>query len=1018
MRTYRGQINLKLKALSTDNTYLYYQKKIPYDIQAENKKDRDFIISSIVRQAQVEPEMESEVLQVEVIQKNIIHYGQLNTASINQIRMRLYTAPQINKYTKHDWDTKNGTCVLDYLIYRYKNVKGMIKKMKKETLIDILDPSEEDDILNKGITINHIKNFCSYFNITLYAIDDFGHLIDYQPRISKGHKYPVLCFRISNNHIYPIEDEKKIRSIYAKQVQHNVKSDVFKEEKSIETTTKNIQYVDDIQSQFNYHLYVKNIIPTSVYIDSEHNIVQYEIDDINYCYNPYHKEIEHSSSLFNIPYKNQQIGTHSLELAKQLLIELPYSNHSIPVLQTLIKAKKNRTHHGFIDCIPSASSELQAYDINKCYRYALHNPIEPFIILSFKDDWKKYKKSKTIPLGLFNVETEDTTLFKGNNIYSTSMIKHAIKHKIPFKITHQLLASKKVHKSFFRPYIDTIVKTFGETPFTKHLINSFTGQLGRHENKKSKCAINKDLQQVLLHFIKNPNNTFCLDLSNDVPNLFEPHPYYTEDNTYYYEDDIHKENPYNYYDNPYNSSYYFYGNDTTTYFTSSMLPIYIQLLDDANILLYNLQQEIIKSGGTPVARKVDCVVAINSTYNPPISSLWGKYRKCEPPVIRSLQFPSDFQFKLKNWIKNPKIKSSNHIQHIINTYLTHNKSFLIAGKAGTGKSYLKEKIIEYLTKNNLKPFKLAPTNIVAINMLGSTIHAGAIISKDNKISKKRLTDIKKRYDYIIVEEISMITTELWKILETIKLYTNIPFILIGDYRQLPPVEDDPIDYINHSSVKYIADYNFVELTELQRYSEELAQVADDVYDDKQIDINNYPEHSHTPINLCYYNTTRKKINTLYNIIPSDEPYIKLKKIKSEKYSQDIYLHPNLPVIAYKTYRLEDYSIYFANGERFIVSYFNEDIVSLYNERLDENLKPSLYTIEIPLEEFQNYFLLNYCTTVHKAQGTTITQPYNIYDWDKMSNRMKYTAITRAKELDLIGISSSCNIPSAVEVSCV
>ena len=54
--------------------------------------------------------------------------------------------------------------------------------------------------------------------------------------------------------------------------------------------------------------------------------------------------------------------------------------------------------------------------------------------------------------------------------------------------------------------------------------------------------------------------------------------------------------------------------------------------------------------------------------------------------------------------------------------------------------------------------------------------------------------------------------------------------------------------------------------------------------------------------------------------------------------------------------------------------------------------------------FNKYFRLNYCSTIHKAQGETIRDNFNIYEWNIMNEKMKYTAITRAINIKNIGIN--------------
>ena len=50
----------------------------------------------------------------------------------------------------------------------------------------------------------------------------------------------------------------------------------------------------------------------------------------------------------------------------------------------------------------------------------------------------------------------------------------------------------------------------------------------------------------------------------------------------------------------------------------------------------------------------------------------------------------------------------------------------------------------------------------------------------------------------------MITKELWRRLAFVKRATGVIFLLLGDDKQLPPVEDEVIDdYFHHSAVKYL-----------------------------------------------------------------------------------------------------------------------------------------------------------------------------------------------------------------------
>ena len=77
----------------------------------------------------------------------------------------------------------------------------------------------------------------------------------------------------------------------------------------------------------------------------------------------------------------------------------------------------------------------------------MYNPIEEWIKLDFNDGWTVYTGGD-IQLGLYYAETNDITLFKKSDIYSSAIIKKAIEEDIKLKITHQLLTKKQRKQRF------------------------------------------------------------------------------------------------------------------------------------------------------------------------------------------------------------------------------------------------------------------------------------------------------------------------------------------------------------------------------------------------------------------------------------------------------------------------------------------------------------------------------------------------------------------------------------------
>lgn len=128
--------------------------------------------------------------------------------------------------------------------------------------------------------------------------------------------------------------------------------------------------------------------------------------------------------------------------------------------------------------------------------------------------------------------------------------------------------------------------------------------------------------------------------------------------------------------------------------------------------------------------------------------------------------------------------------------LLKGENLCLTGEAGTGKSYVINAFINYISENTKKNIIVtAPTGIAAINVGGATLHrtfkAGTEPLVDNK--NIRVPDVIKSADIIIIDEISMCRVDLFDYVARIilkceeKERKKIQLIVVGDFFQLPPV---------------------------------------------------------------------------------------------------------------------------------------------------------------------------------------------------------------------------------------
>ena len=941
-------------------------------------------INELVREQRqiLEEDYNRDIIDGAPVRQEIYNDRTRKQRNIRFIRMRDSSAPHIDGFPAQPWDTKQGTCVIDYLFHRYQ-IKRKIPT--KEHLINILQENDEEDIITNGVSTHNIENFARYIKIPIYVLNDFDEIEHYyDPPNSSTKHYPTLVYRISNNHFYPIEDPNKKKHFIMK-ILKNQKNPCNLLEGTINQQHE-YTYIENPKEQIINNFKNNNILPNKVFM-TDNEITGFSLNDTSYKYQQFYKEIQDMNKKFNL--SSTTLTTAILDLLKKTLSQLnPISTHNSDILNQLIKAKENRIHHGYIDgyhhISPPDETTLCAWDINKCYRSVLYNPTEKWITLEWTDDFKPYTSSnktlcltsrsvlrtprraydrRSLPLGLYYVETNDNTLFKGNNIYSSSILNYAKRNtNIHFKIKSQLIPSRSFPKSIFKEYINTIITTFGETDFSKQLINMLTGMLGKHKSTHYKLNLNTDIEQVLDYALKQPTKIIVDDIMDDETNPL-----------------------------------YLYGTKYERINNETYLPIYIQIIDQSNIKLYEMTKIITSLGHTPIYRKTDCVVfqknnkKIYPQYNPE-KHKWGQFRKVSVPNLNNTVPKEQFKMSNQNWnIHN--ITNSNQVDDLYN--IVKDNSILISGPAGTGKTYLVNSLLtKYLDRS--KTLITSFTNRCALNWDdASTLHSSFKITDNGKIGMK-LDNFKlfcKKYDYIIIDEISMIPKDIWKIISIVKDNSTTKFILIGDENQTAPIEFfsfQKICYMNQSGVKYIADYNKIILQDVQRYDKNLKVILENLINDIPVDLSLFPHKPEAKINLSFTNKTRVNINKQHN---SKQGLFIAKN--DNRYSQDMYIYEGCPVIAYKTDKNEKQ---FVNSEQFTILHYDNEYINLYSER-----KSEIHLIEIPISIFADNFTLGYCMTAHKSQGTTIKEEFNIYDWDKMDKNLKYTALSRATSIQQVGI---------------
>lgn len=212
--------------------------------------------------------------------------------------------------------------------------------------------------------------------------------------------------------------------------------------------------------------------------------------------------------------------------------------------------------------------------------------------------------------------------------------------------------------------------------------------------------------------------------------------------------------------------------------------------------------------------------------------------------------------------------------------LLKGQNVFLTGEAGTGKSFLLNQFVTKVKDKNV--LLTAPTGIAALNINGATLHrtfhlATDIVGLAQEPSDTSISDVVKKADILIIDEISMCRLDVFeKVLKSIlKADRKIQIVLVGDFLQLPPVlvDKEKEVYESFHGKKIFAfesdlwkEFNFVtkQLTEVVRqkdldFIENLNKCR---YGDKSCleYFNNLDNEAENVIQICGRNKDVKMIN--------------------------------------------------------------------------------------------------------------------------------------------------------------
>ena len=372
------------------------------------------------------------------------------------------------------------------------------------------------------------------------------------------------------------------------------------------------------------------------------------------------------------------------------------------------------------------------------------------------------------------------------------------------------------------------------------------------------------------------------------------------------------------------------------------------------------------------------------------------------------------------------------------------KNIFLTGAAGSGKTYLLNKYINYLKDNEVEIAVTASTGIAATHLQGTTIHSWSGIGVRDNLTNKDLVKLRdtnhikrnyKKTKVLIIDEISMLHTYQLDMVDSIarfilgcdEAFGGIQTVLCGDFFQLPPISSAPLkgekQFAFEASAWKEGDFHVCYLSEQHRQgADPLLTILNDIRSGTA------GEHTKVPLRTRYkkephgatkatklysrnINVDAINENELAGIHGEEKTFTMVTMgfsalVEGLKKSCLAPEQLNLKIGAEVMFIKNDASGRYVNGTRCVVVGFNKSdpgwpIVKTYDNKTitvypeewkyDDNGIVRATIMQVPLR-------LAWAITIHKSQGMTLDAA-EIDLGDAFEPGMGYVALSRVRSLN-------------------
>lgn len=969
--------------------------------------------------------------------KNFIDWKSRDTEHISINYKYISTDIDLDKDTfKSAIEKKNyikNECWINCIVEMYQDFLFNRKRepLTREKLLKLIDKTEDD--IKEGITISQMIPFFDKYNIPVKLFDMSYNLRWRHNQNNINSQIKPLYVLMKDNHIYVLNHDLK-RLEQKLNEEHHVKltasDNYYVNEKSQYNTFKMLESLDDIIKIIKDHISnhpdeKKDEQHTFNCIYKTNKLEKLLFECIESGYQPQVKfqagSIQNISikikGKFNFLIRNQNLLPDCIDGEIQVDREDEYNKMFIA---------QGEFHDAIF--IPSHKSYYSKYDVDIMDEYrtvaqsGLLKQVDPYAKITEIDVSKAYTKSlsQITKIPIFN-EFDIFTTYDGSDIEDLSLyviktinenlflnkqfnlVYGQILKQLPTE-DYEIIQYKqpsKIKEVDYNKIVDQLYNTeFSKDEDTNKLIkktiaNVNVGLLEKGINKTTRSFIFSDLNECKFFQSEYGGKIIAIDK--------EKTPYHIK------REFVDRGLDYGVETKIISSGQIIHEHSETTVYCLSLSAEkkmtngfrYIKelLIQNHNIRMYN-DYQILKNNGVSVySVKTDAFIIDKTnlekvkgllTFTPEIGS-W-RNSKDEHIIIPSHKFETKMNVLMpipKYETNKIKIEDEWNTEEICDAFIENKRVIVRATLPGCGKSYACQKMKD----RGYKTLFVCPTNKLLFNYENSvTFNKFFGIGLDDNATTNQ-NDEYDEFDCVVFDEVYFLADPR-KLVRIKRFCDDNPskiVIATGDTLQLECISEitNTQDYDTYAD----ACINMIFPNEVKLQISK--RVATDEQRSRLKKIKNAIFKNNRPtkkIIKMYFKTTNKINNSVNNIA---------------------YKNATCKEVSTSIRQLLGKTTEYEIGEKLICREYFKSLKTTYNVNYEYEIVDTCdkyLTIKevhsneettVPLSTIRSKFIFNYCATCHSLQGSSISGPVTIFDWNHyfVDKKWLWTAITRATNLD-------------------